>query len=175
MRAILLWTSDQSVAEAATYTTQTEEMNIHALSGIRTSDPSNRAAAHVCLRPHGHRDRLWKYYAPKKKLCTKCLILRSFLLVSLFKIYWERTFVYFETIRAALLQVFVSTNSIIIEHEVNRETDATGIGDVTKQNEARTFNITRRFFRTQQLQNGVMETPSFGDFSCYCRHNHHRI
>ena len=76
------------------------------------------------------------------------LILRSFLLVSLFKIYGQRTFVYFEPIRAALLQAFVSTNSIIIQREANRETDATGIGDVTKTSEARTFDITQRFFRT---------------------------
>jgi hypothetical protein len=45
----LLWTSDQPVAEASTYTGQqyieTQETNIHALSGIRTRDPSNQAAA----------------------------------------------------------------------------------------------------------------------------------
>ena len=39
-------------------TQQTQETNIHALSGIRTCDPSNRAAADLCLRPWGHRDRL---------------------------------------------------------------------------------------------------------------------
>jgi hypothetical protein len=66
------------------------------------------------------------------------LILRSFLLVSLLKIYGERTFVHFEAIRAALLQAFVSTNCIIIQREVNRETDATGICDVMQQNETRT-------------------------------------
>ena len=66
------------------------------------------------------------------------LILRSFLLVSLFKIYGERTFLHFEAIRAALLRAFVSTNCIIIQREVNRETDATGICDVTQQNEPRT-------------------------------------
>jgi hypothetical protein len=40
----LLWTNDQPVAEASTYTEQhkieTQETNIHALSGIRTRDPS---------------------------------------------------------------------------------------------------------------------------------------
>jgi len=50
-------TSDQLVAEAATYTTQTLDMNIYALSRIRTHNDSNRAAAHLRLRPHGHRDR----------------------------------------------------------------------------------------------------------------------
>jgi hypothetical protein len=74
-------------------------------------------------------------------------ILRSFLLVSLFKIYWERTSVYFEPIRAALLQAFVSTNSIIRQREVNRETEATGTDGITKQNEARTSDSTQRFFR----------------------------
>jgi hypothetical protein len=54
----ILWTSDQLVAEAATYTTQqTQETNFHALSGIRTRDPSNRAAADVRCIPHGYRDR----------------------------------------------------------------------------------------------------------------------
>jgi hypothetical protein len=40
---------------------------MHSLSGIRTSDPSNQAAADLHLRPRGHRDRLsrshlWKFY-----------------------------------------------------------------------------------------------------------------
>jgi hypothetical protein len=43
----LLWTSDQPVAEASTCTGQhnieTQETNIHALSWIRTRDPSNHA------------------------------------------------------------------------------------------------------------------------------------
>jgi hypothetical protein len=45
----LLWTSDQPVAEASTYTGQhnieTQQRNIHALSGIRTCEPSNQAVA----------------------------------------------------------------------------------------------------------------------------------
>jgi hypothetical protein len=57
----LLWTSDQPVAEASTYTGQhnieTQETNIHALSGIRTRDPSNQAAADLRLRPRGYRGR----------------------------------------------------------------------------------------------------------------------
>jgi hypothetical protein len=37
-------------------TQQLEETNIHALSGIRTRYPSNRVAADLCFRLHGHRD-----------------------------------------------------------------------------------------------------------------------
>jgi hypothetical protein len=41
----LLWTTDQPVAEASTYSEQhnieTQETNIHAISGIRTREPSN--------------------------------------------------------------------------------------------------------------------------------------
>jgi hypothetical protein len=59
----LLWTSDQPVAETSTYTgqhnTETQETNIHALSGIRTRDPSNQAAADLRLRPRGYRGRLF--------------------------------------------------------------------------------------------------------------------
>jgi hypothetical protein len=39
-----LWSSDQLVAEAATYSTQTQNTNMHNLSGIRTHGPGNRAA-----------------------------------------------------------------------------------------------------------------------------------
>lgn len=35
---------------------QTQETNIYARSGTRTRDPSELAAAFLCLRPHGHRD-----------------------------------------------------------------------------------------------------------------------
>ena len=38
-------------------TQQIQGTNIHALSGIRTRDISNQAAADLRLRPHGHRDR----------------------------------------------------------------------------------------------------------------------
>jgi hypothetical protein len=58
----LLWTSDQSVSETSTCTgqhnTETQETNIHALSGIRTCDPSNQAAADLRLRPRDYRGRL---------------------------------------------------------------------------------------------------------------------
>jgi hypothetical protein len=57
----LLWTSDQPVSETCTCTGQhnieTQETNIHALSGIRTSVPSNQAAADLRLRPRGYRSR----------------------------------------------------------------------------------------------------------------------
>jgi hypothetical protein len=57
----LLWTSDQPVAEAYTCTGQhnieTQETNIHALSGIRTRDPINHAAADLRLRPRVYRGR----------------------------------------------------------------------------------------------------------------------
>jgi hypothetical protein len=50
----LLWTSDQPVAEASTYTAQhnvqTQQTNIHAPSEIRTRDPSNQAAADLRLK-----------------------------------------------------------------------------------------------------------------------------
>jgi len=37
-------------------TQQTQETNIHALSGIQTRDPSNQTTAYIRHRPHGHRD-----------------------------------------------------------------------------------------------------------------------
>jgi hypothetical protein len=49
--------SDQPVAEISTYTGQhnlyTQQANIRAPSGIRTSDPSNQVAADLRLRPRG--------------------------------------------------------------------------------------------------------------------------
>jgi hypothetical protein len=57
----LLCKSDQPVAETSTYTGQhieTQETNIHALSGIRIRDPSNQAVADLRLRPRGYRSRL---------------------------------------------------------------------------------------------------------------------
>jgi hypothetical protein len=57
----LLWTSDQPVSEASTCTGQhnieTQETNIHALSGTLTRDRSNQAAADLRLRPRGYRGR----------------------------------------------------------------------------------------------------------------------
>ena len=46
----LLRTSDQVIAEVSTYTTeQTQDTNIHALSGNRTCNTSNRAAVEPLL------------------------------------------------------------------------------------------------------------------------------
>jgi hypothetical protein len=53
----LLWTSDQPVAETSDNTQHSQETNIHAPGGIRTHNPSQRAAADPRLRPRGHWDR----------------------------------------------------------------------------------------------------------------------
>jgi hypothetical protein len=54
----LLWTSDQLVAETSTDNTQhSQQTDIHAHGGIRTHNPSKRAAEDLRLRPHGHWDR----------------------------------------------------------------------------------------------------------------------
>jgi len=57
----LLWTSDQLDAETSwpDNTQHSQETDIHSLGGIRTHDPSNRAATdpHVGLR--GHRDGIY--------------------------------------------------------------------------------------------------------------------
>ena len=58
-RTGLLWTSDQLVAETATYTTQ--ETSILAVSGIRTRYLSNRSAAELRLKPRGQRNRHTKH------------------------------------------------------------------------------------------------------------------
>jgi hypothetical protein len=59
----LVWTSDQPVSETSTCTGQhnieTQVTNIHALSGIRTLDTSNQAAADLRLRPRGYRLAYW--------------------------------------------------------------------------------------------------------------------
>ena len=52
----VLWTSDHLVAEAADYATKNTIQNT--LSGIRTHDPSNLAAADPRLRQQGDQDRL---------------------------------------------------------------------------------------------------------------------
>jgi hypothetical protein len=67
----LLWTSDQLVSETSTCTGQnieTQETNIHALSGIRTRHPSNQAAADLRLRPRGYRGRLHMPLATSQNL-----------------------------------------------------------------------------------------------------------
>jgi hypothetical protein len=55
----LLGTSDQPDAETSTDNTQhSQKTDIHASGGIRTRNPSKRAAADPRLRPRGHWDRL---------------------------------------------------------------------------------------------------------------------
>jgi hypothetical protein len=55
----LLWTSDQPVAETSTWqhTQNSQQTNIHAPGGIRTSNSSRRSSADTLLRPLGHLDR----------------------------------------------------------------------------------------------------------------------
>jgi hypothetical protein len=47
-------TAPSKVAEAATYTTQTQETNIHIINGIRTRNLSSQADSDLHLRLHGH-------------------------------------------------------------------------------------------------------------------------
>jgi hypothetical protein len=62
----LLWTSDQPVAETSTWQHTTLTRDRHpCLGGIRTHNPSKRAAVDPRLRPHGHRDRQVFYYDAK--------------------------------------------------------------------------------------------------------------
>jgi hypothetical protein len=87
----LLWTSDQPVAEASTYTEQhnieTQETNIHAFSGIRTRYPSNQTAANLRFRPRGYRVRQDIVYAGdvirREKACVTIRVICSFLLLLL--------------------------------------------------------------------------------------------
>ena len=54
---VLLWTSDQLVAESSTWLHTTLTTYIHAPGEIRTHNLSRRAAAHLRLRPHAHWER----------------------------------------------------------------------------------------------------------------------
>jgi hypothetical protein len=54
----LLWTRDRPVAEACTWQQATFTRDIYAPDGIRTRNPSKRAAADPRFRPRGHRDGL---------------------------------------------------------------------------------------------------------------------
>jgi hypothetical protein len=59
----LVWTSDQPDAETSTWQHRhSQETDIHASSGIRTRNPSKRAAANPRLRLRGHWDRQWSKY-----------------------------------------------------------------------------------------------------------------
>jgi hypothetical protein len=63
----LLWKNDQPEAETSTWQHTTLKLkNIHATGGIRTRNPSKRAAANPRLRPRGRWDRLLLLYLPKK-------------------------------------------------------------------------------------------------------------
>jgi len=55
----LLWTSDQLVAETATYRAHNKH---NSLREIRTRNPCSRADGDLNLRPHDHRDRLAQFY-----------------------------------------------------------------------------------------------------------------
>jgi len=67
-----LWNSDLPDAETSTWQHTTLTTNIHALGGIRTHNPSKRAAADPRLRPRRHWVRLIFRYVPKIKLyCQK--------------------------------------------------------------------------------------------------------
>lgn len=66
----LLWTSNRPGAEAADNTHQSQETDIGDADGIRTHNPSQRAAADPRFRSHGHWHR-YRIYSPF--LClTKC-------------------------------------------------------------------------------------------------------
>jgi hypothetical protein len=54
----LLWTSDQADAKTSTWQHTTLTTGIHAPRGIRTRNPSKRAAADPRCRPRGHGHRL---------------------------------------------------------------------------------------------------------------------
>ena len=54
----LLWTSDQLVADTSTWQHTTLRIDIHAPSGVRTRNPSKRAAADSRLKPRCRWDRL---------------------------------------------------------------------------------------------------------------------
>jgi hypothetical protein len=75
----LHWTTFQPIAEASTYrgqhNIQTQETNNHALSGIRTRDPSNQTAADLRLIPRGHWDLLILILASHLCLCFPCHII----------------------------------------------------------------------------------------------------
>jgi hypothetical protein len=66
----LLWTRDQPDSETSTWQ-HSQETDIHALGGIRTCNPSKRAAADPRLRPRGHCDRPKRSLPCSKHLATK--------------------------------------------------------------------------------------------------------
>jgi hypothetical protein len=70
----LLWESDQPDAGTSTWQHTTFTTDIHVPGGIRTYNPSSRAASDPRLRPRGHWNRsrielpkIIKYYRPKAR------------------------------------------------------------------------------------------------------------
>jgi hypothetical protein len=59
----LLWTSDQPEADLLLTAQHSQQTDIHAPGGIRTRNPSKRAAADSRLRSGGHWDR------PSMRVC----------------------------------------------------------------------------------------------------------
>jgi hypothetical protein len=56
--------NEWSARRRGRYLHDTQQTNIHALSVIRTRDPSSQAASDLRLRPQGHRDRHSPTYLP---------------------------------------------------------------------------------------------------------------
>ena len=72
----LFWTSDQLVAETSTRQHTTLNTDIHATGGIRTHNPSKRAAADPRLKTPGHSDQYLPPAVPSKPVfCLKPLCL----------------------------------------------------------------------------------------------------
>jgi hypothetical protein len=79
------WAGDQLVARPLPVHkhrkthTQTQTLNIHALSGIRTHDPGCRASEDsACLRPLGYRDRLTLLYFTSIYFALHCFVMLCF-------------------------------------------------------------------------------------------------
>jgi hypothetical protein len=67
------WDSSEQVISSSQRplpTQQTQQANIHSVSGIQTHDPSNRTAEDLRLTRHGHRRRLSAEHASHKRCYT---------------------------------------------------------------------------------------------------------
>jgi len=69
----LLCMSDQLVAEAGTDITQTNTSDKRPVNGIRTLDPSNKAASDLRLRPHENQNHVIQNLLEclRGKMCRK--------------------------------------------------------------------------------------------------------